>query len=201
MKIAPIHILLTLFAAGTGFMLLKARQNAPVSYQTSPAEALVARGKYLVQLGGCADCHTRKEMTDKGPVDDLKMKLAGHPEGLLLPPPSGNSGPWFAATAGMTAWTGPWGISYASNLTPDPETGLGDWSEAEFIAALRTGRHRGNGRPILPPMPWQPLGEATEADLKAIFAYLRSLPAVKNLVPEPQPPHTTAGKQDDSSAS
>lgn len=188
MKIAPIHLVLALFASATGFMLLKGRQAAATPYQTGSAADLVARGKYLVQLGGCADCHSRKEMTEKGPVDDPKMMLAGHPEGLVLPPPSHDAGPWFAATAGMTAWTGPWGISYASNLTPDPETGLGDWTEAEFIAALRTGKHRGAGRPILPPMPWQPLGEATDTDLRAIFAYLRSLPPVKNRVPEPQPP-------------
>jgi len=191
MKIAPIHVLLGLFAATTGLMLLKAR-NVPPAQQTETREQVLARGKYLVHLGGCADCHTRKEMTDKGPVDDLKMMLAGHPEGLVLPSPSGDSGPWFASTAGMTAWTGPWGVSYTSNLTPDPETGLGTWTEEEFIATLRTGKQRGTGRHILPPMPWQPLGEATDADLKAIYAYLRSLPPVKNRVPDPQPPASTA---------
>ncbi len=189
MKIAPIHLVLGLLAAATGFLLLKSRQAAP-AHTTSSREELLARGKYLVQLGGCADCHTRKEVTEKGPVDDPAMMLAGHPEGLVLPPPSGDSGPWFAATAGMTAWTGPWGVSYASNLTPDPETGLGEWTEAEFVAALRTGKHRGTGRAILPPMPWQPLGEATDTDLQAMFAFLRSLPPVKNRVPEPQPPVT-----------
>lgn len=187
MKVKPIHLVLALFVTSTGVMLVKGKQAAPAR-QTSTHASLVARGKYLVQLGGCTDCHTRKEMTERGPVDDPAMLLAGHPEGLILPPPEHQAGPWGAATAGMTAWTGPWGVSYASNLTPDPETGLGGWTEAEFIAALRIGKHKGNGRPILPPMPWQPLSEAQEEDLKAMFAYLRSLPPVKNRVPEPQPP-------------
>ncbi len=76
-------------------------------------------------------------------------------------------------------------LRYASNLTPGPETGLGDWTAAEFIAALCTGKHRGTGHPILPPMPWQPLGEATDSDLQAIFAYLRTLTPVRNRVPKP----------------
>jgi hypothetical protein len=168
-------------------MIVKGRQAVSADQETRPEE-LVARGKYLVQLGGCTDCHTRKEMTEQGPVDDKTMFLAGHPEGLVLPSPEPQSGPWGAATAGMTAWTGPWGVSYAANLTPDPETGMGSWTEAQFVQAMRTGKRKGDGRAILPPMPWQPLAEAEEQDLKAIYAFLCSLPPIKNRVPEPQPP-------------
>ena len=80
---------------------------------------------------------------------------------------------------------GPWGVSYAPNLTPDETTGLGIWTEEMFLQALRTGRHMGTSRPILPPMPWQVYGQMPEQDLKAIYAYLRSLPPVRNRVPEP----------------
>ena len=90
----------------------------------------------------------------------------------------------------LTAWAGPWGTSFTANLTPDKETGLGEWTEEAFMQALRTGKHQGqpNGRPILPPMPWPGFAQATDTDLKAIWAYLRSIPAVKNHVPLPVPP-------------
>jgi hypothetical protein len=85
-----------------------------------------------------------------------------------------------------------WGISYAANLTPDRETGLGAWTEQNFVDTMRTGRHMGRGRPILPPMPWQMVKNLTDQDLKAVFAYLRTLPTVKNRVPQPTPPANPA---------
>src|SRR5262249_31033491 len=91
----------------------------------------------------------------------------------------------------MTAWSGPWGISYTANLTPDRETGLGAWTEQNFIDTMRTGRHMGRGRPILPPMPWEGVAKLTDQDLKAVFAYLRAIPAVKNRGPRPPPPGQT----------
>jgi hypothetical protein len=149
----------------------------------------VARGKYLVNFGGCNDCHTPLMMTVKGPAPDFSRLLSGHPENTKLPPPDLKPGPWFAATAGMTAWTGPWGISYAPNLTPDKNTGLGIWTEDMFLKAMRTGRHMGNGREILPPMPWQCVATLTDDDIKAIFAYLQSIPAITNHVPRPVSPN------------
>ena len=92
----------------------------------------------------------------------------------------------FAAT--MTAWGGPWGVSFTRNLTPDKETGLGDWTAQNFIATMRTGKRMGKGRAILPPMPVQAFTNMTDDDLTAIFAYLQSVPAIKNKVPEPIPP-------------
>jgi cytochrome c553 len=148
----------------------------------------IARGKYLVSFGGCNDCHTPLKMTPSGPAPDMTRLLSGHPEGTQLPPPNLAPGPWFAATAGMTAWTGPWGITYSANLTPDTNTGLGIWTEEMFIKAMRTGRHMGSGRPILPPMPWQGVAVLNDDDLKAVFAYLRDIPAIANHVPDPQPP-------------
>ena len=152
----------------------------------------IARGKYLVNFGGCNDCHTPLKMTDKGPVPDLTRALSGHPEDTKLPPPDLKPGPWFAATAGMTAWAGPWGVSYAANLTPDQMTGLGVWNEDMFVRTMRTGKHMGGGRDILPPMPWQSLAGLSDDDLKAIFAYLRSVPAIRNQVPAPAVPGDTS---------
>lgn len=154
-----------------------------------PSNSQVDRGAYLVRFGGCSDCHTPKRMGVRGPEDDTGRFLAGHPqEAILPPPPSLPAGPWSATTAGLTAWSGPWGISYASNLTPDTNTGLGIWTEEMFIRAMRTGKHYGASRDILPPMPWQSLSRLTDEDLRAIFAYLRSIPAIRNQVPDPVPP-------------
>jgi mono/diheme cytochrome c family protein len=149
----------------------------------------IARGKYLVGFGGCNDCHTPLKFTSKGPVPDLARMLSGHPHDTKLPSPDVKPGPWFAATAGMTAWAGPWGITYAANLTPDVNTGLGIWTEDMFLRAMRTGRHMGAGREILPPMPWQNLAALDDEDLKAIYAYLRTIPGIKNQVPTPVSPN------------
>jgi len=159
-----------------------------------PSKADVQRGAYLIRIMGCNDCHTPTKMGPKGPETDMTRMLTGHPADLKMPsPPDLGKGPWvWAGSASMTAFTGPWGVSYAVNLTPDPETGIGKWTEKMFIEAMRTGRHLGKGRPILPPMPWFSLREATDKDLKAIFAYLRSLPPVKNAAPEPSEPPKAA---------
>lgn len=148
--------------------------------------AAAARGKYLVTAGGCHDCHTPWKMGANGPEPDMTLALSGHPAGMTLPPPPAPSGPWIvSSTATNTAWAGPWGVSYTANLTPDPETGLGQWTEQQFVDTIRTGRRQGRGREILPPMPWPAFKNYNDADLKAMFAYLRTVPAIKNKVPEP----------------
>ncbi|MBB5353515.1 mono/diheme cytochrome c family protein [Haloferula luteola] len=192
LKHTTLSILAALALGVVGWALLRGQsQVSPVSSTTSQTRLL--HGEYLVKLGGCADCHTPKMMTPQGPADDPARRFAGHPSDIILQVPDADpSNPWGAATAGMTAWTGPWGVTFSANLTPDRETGIGSWSEEEFIQAFRTGRHRGVGRPILPPMPWQPLAEAKKEDLQAIYAYLMSLPAVRNAVPDPLPPATAA---------
>jgi hypothetical protein len=117
--------------------------------------------------------------------------LSGHPESLVMPPPPAlGDGPWVWMGAGTnTAFAGPWGISYAFNLTPDA-TGLKEWTEEMFVGAIKTGWHMGveNSRMILPPMPWPAYRNATEEDLKAIYAYLRTIPPISNTVPAIQPP-------------
>ncbi|MFA6957449.1 MAG: diheme cytochrome c-553 [Thermoanaerobaculia bacterium] len=158
--------------------------------EANKPNAQVERGKYLVSTMGCNDCHTPLKMGANGPEPDMSRMLTGHPESLVMPPPPAlPEGPWVTVVSGTnTAWAGPWGVSFTANLTPDPETGLGKWSEKQFIDTMKTGRHLGMGRPILPPMPWFMIGAAHDEDIKAIFAYLKSLPPVKNKVPQPIEP-------------
>jgi len=150
-------------------------------------KSLIERGLYLVNVGGCNDCHSPKKMTPNGPASDEARLLSGHPADEKLPEvPSNIFGPdkWGAITNnGLTGWVGPWGTSYSSNLSPDSETGIGVWNEELFIRILRTGKFMGSGRDILPPMPWYSYAKLTDADLKAIFAYLKSCRPVKNQVP------------------
>ena len=149
----------------------------------------VARGKYLVDIMGCHDCHTPMKLGPNGPEWDMTRALSGHPEQLVMPPAPVQQAPWMASFAmTMTAWNGPWGTSFTRNLTPDKETGLGDWTVEEFIATMKTGRERGKGRPVLPPMPVQNLANLTDSDIRALFAYLQSLPPIKNRTPQPVEP-------------
>jgi hypothetical protein len=149
----------------------------------------VDRGRYLVTTGACNDCHTPFHMTPSGPEPDMTRMLSGHPQDMELPPPPVPSGPWlWAGTGTNTAFAGPWGISYAANLTPDEATGIGTWTEEWFMASLRTGKHWGRGRDIHPPMPWPWYAQMTDEDLKAIFAYLKTIPPIENAVPAWTPP-------------
>jgi len=103
----------------------------------------------------------------------------------MPPPPKLPEGPWNSlASATNTAFAGPWGVSYASNLTPDKDTGMGAWTERIFVETMRTGKHRGDARPILPPMPWPNVARLTDDDLGSMYRYLTSIPAIKNRVPD-----------------
>lgn len=157
---------------------------------SKPDAARIARGEYLVKTMGCHDCHTPHKLGPKGPERDMARALTGHPENLKMPsPPKLAEGPWAWVGSGtMTAFAGPWGVSFTANLTPDPETGLGNWTEDMFMTAMRTGRHEGKGRPILPPMPYFVVSELVDDDMRALFAYLKSLKPVKNRVPQPIDP-------------
>jgi cytochrome c len=152
----------------------------------SAVSAPATRGKYLVTVMDCHGCHTPFK---KGQPDMTRM-LMGHPQDVKIaaPPVVPAGGVWGAVvSATNTAWAGPWGVSFTSNLTPDHATGLGAWTEEMFVNAIRRGKHLGaaGGRNILPPMPWISYAALTDQDLKAIYAYLRTIPAVANRVPSP----------------
>jgi len=150
----------------------------------------IEHGRYLVATSGCMDCHTPLKMTPQGPAPDMSRMLSGHPQELVITAPvAPPAGPWLAVTAvTATAFSGPWGVSFSANLTPDVETGLGRWSEIDFVQTIRTGRHLGRGRPVLPPMPIPVYSQMTDDDLKAVFAYLKTLPPIRNKVPDVLPP-------------
>lgn len=173
--------LTTLIATASG----PAQRPAAAQHRT-PVEL----GGYLVRTMGCHDCHTPWKLGPKGPEPDMTLALTGHPESLKMPPaPTMPPGPWIgAASATNTAWSGPWGVSFTANLTPDKETGLGDWTEEQFIATMRTGKHQGKGRALLPPMPYPVVGALVDDEIKALWAYLQSLAPVKNRVPQPIDP-------------
>jgi mono/diheme cytochrome c family protein len=124
----------------------------------------IARGKYLVVLGGCTDCHTPGFFFGK--PDNARL-LGGSEVGFELP--------------GLGVFHGP-------NLTPDKDTGLGAWTKPQIVAALQTGK-RPDGRELAPIMPWRALANLSKEDVEAIAAYLMSLPAVKNKVPGPFGPN------------
>jgi hypothetical protein len=146
---------------------------------------MIARGKYLVTVSGCHDCHSPKVMTPQGPELDTTRLLSGHPMNEKLAPII-QTKDWLMFNGSLTAYVGPWGITYSANLTPD-DTGIGNWKFDQFKRAIREGKYKGleTGRPLLPPMPWQMYKNYTDEDLKSIFSYLKSLPPVNNLVPNP----------------
>jgi mono/diheme cytochrome c family protein len=157
----------------------------------APAASPVERGHMLVIGGGCHDCHTPKKIGPAGPEADMSRMLSGHPESDKITAPFKQPPgiPWtIHINDHLTAWSGAWGVSYAANLTPDENTGIGIWTEDMFVKAIKTGKHMGAGRTILPPMPWNWYGQLSEDDLKAMFAYLRTIPKIANRVPVPLGP-------------
>jgi len=159
----------------------------PVEAQFGGFDSQVKWGERLVFTGGCNDCHTPKKMGAHGPENDMSLMLSGHPANT----PAADFDAKEAAkknlivTSTFTAWTGPWGVTYAANLTSD-STGIGGWKEEQFVKALKEKKWMGldNTRPLMPPMSMMPATEMSDDELKAIFAYLKTTPAVKNVIPE-----------------
>ncbi len=185
---------ITVLAAMTALSLFFACNQPPANASVAPGaisnDSLVKRGLYLVTTMGCNDCHSPKIFTASGPQPDPNLLLSGHPSAMALA---------FIDTAAVKNWVlfngmntvavGPWGVSFSANLTSD-STGIGSWTETQFARALREGKSKGleGNRRLLPPMPWPNYVNLTDADLKAIFAYLKSTKPVKNVVPSPVPP-------------
>jgi hypothetical protein len=160
----------------TFLLLLLAAPSLAEDVERSPSALIgrwdgeVRRGEQLVAREGCNDCHTPLKTGPRGPVPDTSRLLSGHPEELEVP---------------TTAFEAPWGTAFAANLTPDRETGLGNWTERNFIEAMRTGRHPGTGRALA--RHWPTASKRTDAELGAIYLYLLSIPAIRNQVPPPRP--------------
>lgn len=188
----------TLLLAGAfiaSMVLFSHCNDQPVSAASSVTnggyESEVKWGEHLIRTGGCGDCHTPKKMTEMGPVDDSSLMLSGHPSQYPLPDIDRTlleSKGMFASQT-LTFWMGPWGVSFAANLTPD-STGTLSWTEEQFMTALREGYSKGikNNRRLLPPMPVEATRNFTDEEIKAMFAYIRTISPIKNIVPQPLPP-------------
>ncbi|MEO6584314.1 MAG: c-type cytochrome [Ferruginibacter sp.] len=155
-------------------------------------EELVQRGEYLVSVIGCDDCHSPKVMGKFGPEVDPDLRLSGYPANRPLPKVDSMQvkNGWALFNGDLTATVGPWGVSYAANITSDA-TGIGSWTEEQFSKALTQGKWKGmeNSRPLLPPMPWQNFSKLKHEDVRAIFAYLKTTKPVSNVEPQVQPLH------------
>jgi hypothetical protein len=174
---------LLLAAAGCADSGSTSRSVPPAPADAAAPADPVARGKYLVEVASCGECHTPWILGPSGPTPDPARLLSGHPEKDALPPAIVPHGWMMLTSTSGTAFAGPWGVSYAVNLTPH-DTGLGVWSEDLFVQAMRRGKHMGVGRPILPPMPWASYAKMPDEDLRAMWAYLQSIPPIENVVPE-----------------
>ena len=166
------------------------QRDASASSEISP-DSLVKRGDYLVTIMGCDDCHSTKKMGPSGPEIDLNFRFGGHIAGSPVPPVPDSAGKngWVMMSMDLTMAIGPWGTSYAANISPH-ENGIGNWTEEQFITALRKGKQKGleGSRGLLPPMPWFNYRLLTDTDIKAIFAFLKSSRPVDNIVPASKAP-------------
>jgi len=149
-------------------------------------EQLIEKGEYLVTIMGCNDCHSPKKMGPQGPEIIPELMLSGYPSDRQLPKVQASTikQGWALLNEDMTAAAGPWGVSFAANLTSDP-TGIGNWTEENFRRALKEGKFKGlpGTRTLLPPMPWFNYVTMKDDDIKAIYAYLQSTKPVRNVVP------------------
>jgi Cytochrome c len=175
-------------AAGT---IIACNSSAANEKEQKPLsqEELVQRGSYLVNAVGCDDCHSPKKMGPHGPEVIPDLRFSGYPSERPLQKVDTNSvkNGWSMFGSDFTSTLGPWGISFAANITSDA-TGIGNWKEEQFMKAIREGKSKGleGNRDLLPPMPWFVYRNFSDEDIKAIFAYLKSTKPVKNVVPAPK---------------
>lgn len=171
--------------SASGVVLVASGPDGPVTRadREQVLTALRQRGAYLWSIANCMECHSPRDASGHFIPT---MLMAGHPEKAPLPT-------WDAsmltenvgsvADPTGTAFAGPWGVSVAPNLTPDKETGIGAMTPEQMIRSFREGKHWKEGRPILRPMPVQNYAGMTDDDIRAIHAFLMSLPPVKNAAP------------------
>lgn len=158
---------------------------------TFDSASLVKRGEYLVAVSGCDDCHSPKAMGPNGPELVQELRLSGYPSTRPIQEIDKENlkKGWALFGPDLTNAVGPWGMSFAANITSDA-TGIGNWTEAQFFTAIRKGKYKGQetGRPLLPPMPWVNYKNMSDEDLRAVFYYLQTTKPVENVVPAPKAP-------------
>lgn len=183
--------LIIFFTAGSMFLSRCTNGGSSEKQQFGGFESQVKWGEHIVTISACHDCHTPKTMGPMGPVDDSTKLLSGHPANMPIPDVDRAmiESKGLVVTNMLTAWVGPWGVSFSANLTSD-STGIGAWKEEQFFMAIREGKFKGlaGSRDLLPPMPWHMYRHMTDDELKAVFAFLRSTPPVDNVVPAPLSP-------------
>jgi mono/diheme cytochrome c family protein len=188
-QLATATLLLTLIILG--ITLISCQESGkPTIPLPLGQEELIKRGEYLVKTSACHDCHSPKVMTPSGPEPDPKKLLSGYPEDMRLPEINKQAlKDWVLFNQHLTSAVGPWGVSFAANITSD-ETGIGNWTEKQFLTALKKGKYKGleGSRSLLPPMPWPIYRNMSDEDIKAIFAYLKTTKPVRNIVPAPIAP-------------
>ena len=195
MRIFFITAATVLFVAATCILACNSGKGNPkntegISELMLDQQRKIERGHYLVTIMACNDCHTPTIMTPHGPEKDTVHLLSGHPSNVSLPGfDQSITRSWALFSMTNTAIAGPWGVSFAANLTSDG-TGIGNWSEQQFFKAFREGKFKGldNARTLLPPMPWQIYSHVKDEDVSAIYAYLKSTRPVHNVVPQPIAP-------------
>ena len=180
-------------AAITTLVLMACQANSAGSKKEKPVivskDSLINRGAYLVYTMLCDDCHSPKKMGPNGPEIIPELRLSGARQNTKLPPldVSDIKKGWTLFNEDFTSIAGAWGVSFAGNLTSD-ETGIGNWTEEQFKKAITQGKYKGldNSRPLLSPMPWPQFSILNDADIKAIYTYLKSTKPVRNVVPAPK---------------
>jgi hypothetical protein len=186
-------IIALIIVVAMGLVLVSCREQTKTTEMTQPTlsqEELIKRGAYIVNASGCHDCHSPKVMTSGGPEPDPERLLSGYRANMPLPKIQKEAlTDWVLFNQEQTSAVGPWGASFAANIT-SAETGIGNWTEEQFFTAIRKGKYKGleGSRPLLPPMPWQVYRSMTDTDLKAIFAYLQTTKPIENIVPAPIAP-------------
>lgn len=150
---------------------------------------LVKRGQYLVNAVGCDDCHSPKTAGPDGFEIIEELRFSGYPSERAILKTDTNTVKtgWMLFGNDLTSAAGPWGMSFAANISSDA-TGIGNWTEGQFLKAIREGKYKGidGSRPLLPPMPWFVYKNFSDDDIRSIFAYLKSTKPVHNVVPAPK---------------
>jgi len=183
-----IFLLLFICAAITGFVM-SCENNKVTTTAVISNDSLVKRGSYLVNAMGCDDCHSPKRMGEHGPEVIPELRFSGYPANRPIAKADTNviKNGWALFGPDLTNAVGPWGMSFAANISSD-DTGIGTWTEKQFLKAIREGKSKGldGSRGLMPPMPWFVYKNLNDDDLRSIFAYLKASKPVENIVPAPK---------------